>query len=221
MAFPSTGLDLKTVCEAYGITSAPYSMSALRGKKHYSSSGVETTIPASGEIVIGDFRGKNSASPGKSVADVYKNGDFFFNQGGTRKSFKAIISFTNTTVSFYPSGYVKKYTTTPIVSISDNPFNLNFIPSKLKVQMNYSKYFVSTNRFSDILLTPTSVPATSYKAEINADDLSIGKDNEFYLTVQFEHFEEQSVPYNAYSGVSFMRVVYDTSLLQLSVKSIS
>jgi hypothetical protein len=71
MAFPSTGLDLKTVCEAYGVTSAPYSMSVLRGKKHYSSTGAETTIPASGEIVIGDFRGKTSAAPAKTY--FYRN----------------------------------------------------------------------------------------------------------------------------------------------------
>jgi hypothetical protein len=60
MAFPTTNLGLKEVCEAYGITTAPYSMSALRGKKYYSSTGVETTIPATGSIVLGDFRGKTS-----------------------------------------------------------------------------------------------------------------------------------------------------------------
>ena len=66
MAFPQTNLGLKEVCEAYGVTTAPYSMSALRGKIHYSSTETATTIPTSGPISLGDLRGQTSKLPAKT-----------------------------------------------------------------------------------------------------------------------------------------------------------
>ena len=60
MAFPTGAIDLKAVCDAYGVAS---NIGALRGKKYYTAASVETTIPASGSFSLGDFKGRYATNP--------------------------------------------------------------------------------------------------------------------------------------------------------------
>lgn len=74
MAFPTTNLSLKAVCDAYGVAS---NMGALRGKKYYSWEGAEAIIPASGSFNLGNFRGNYNISPVKTYffRNTYSNPD--------------------------------------------------------------------------------------------------------------------------------------------------
>ena len=64
MAFSSGEIDVKTVCEAYGVTTAPYSMSALQGKKYYQSpSPTAITVPVTGPVSLDIFKGSYANLP--------------------------------------------------------------------------------------------------------------------------------------------------------------
>ena len=55
MAFPTGAIDLKTVCDAYSVAK---NMGALRGKKYYQSPSPDAiTVPTTGPISLGDFKG--------------------------------------------------------------------------------------------------------------------------------------------------------------------
>jgi len=65
MAFPTTNLSFSQVFSAYGI-GKPYNMNSLRGRT-YTKNGTQNTVPTSGAVDIGIFRGASLATTPSQV----------------------------------------------------------------------------------------------------------------------------------------------------------
>ena len=64
MPFPSVNLDLISICNAYGINTPPYSISALRGSKYYiKPSTISKSVPMTGSVDLGQFKGAYTSVP--------------------------------------------------------------------------------------------------------------------------------------------------------------
>ena len=72
MAFAAGEITLNDICNAYNVSK---NMNALRGKTYYSASGVSSTVPSTGSINMGLFRGKYYGRTTGSIADQQANGN--------------------------------------------------------------------------------------------------------------------------------------------------
>jgi len=72
MAFATENITLKDICAAYSVSK---NINALRGKLYYTASGTEVTIPSSGEVDIGQFKGKYKSVLNGTLSNKTANGE--------------------------------------------------------------------------------------------------------------------------------------------------
>jgi len=154
MAFSSGAIDLKTVCDAYGVSP---NMGALRGKIYYSSTGTATTIPASGAIVLGDFRGNTSVTPSTT---------YFFRR-----------TYANPEIPSYNVNFIENGVQVGVCPISTGYFDTYTITNGKLTNLNLNLYSITWNTNSSGNVTTFNNNFANYYCDIFLDNILYGRLN--------------------------------------------